>query len=84
MATSARTTVRLKLVNHKQAVTVLTALEPEAVCPLNRRTKIGLVVDEEFLIITVVAVDTVALRAAVNTYLRWVGSAVNVLGLLDA
>jgi tRNA threonylcarbamoyladenosine modification (KEOPS) complex Pcc1 subunit len=83
MATSANTTIRLKLKNQKQVDTLLTALKPEAGSPLNRRTQISLAAEDIFLVLSVEAEDTVALRAALNAYLRWIGSAVNVIELVE-
>ena len=37
-----------------------------------------------FLVLNVEAKDTVALRAALNAYLRWIGSAVNVLETVES
>ncbi|MCW4024630.1 MAG: KEOPS complex subunit Pcc1 [Candidatus Bathyarchaeota archaeon] len=83
MATSAKTTIRFKLKNQKQAATLLNALEPEVNSPLNRRTKISLAAKDAFLVLSVEAEDTVALRAALNAYLRWIGSTVSVLELVE-
>ena len=38
---------------------------------------------EEFLILKIEAKDTVALRAALNAYLRWINSIFNVLGIIE-
>jgi tRNA threonylcarbamoyladenosine modification (KEOPS) complex Pcc1 subunit len=37
----------------------------------------------DFLVLKVEAKDTVALRAALNAYLRWIGSTVKVLEVVE-
>lgn len=83
MATSAKTTVRLKFSSEKQVSTILEALKPEANAPVTRRAKVKLQKDGLFLVLTVEADDTVALRATLNAYLRWVNSAVNVIQAIN-
>jgi tRNA threonylcarbamoyladenosine modification (KEOPS) complex Pcc1 subunit len=39
--------------------------------------------DDNFLVLKVEARDTVALRAALNAYLRWINSTLNVLEVLE-
>jgi KEOPS complex subunit Pcc1 len=76
-------TVRLRLTSAKQAEALAKALQPEVERHLAGRSKVTLIRDSEFLVLTVEAKDTVALRAALNAYLRWINSAVNVLETLD-
>ena len=83
MATRAKATVRLKSASDKQLTTLLKALIPEANAPVIRRAKVKLEKDGSFLVLTVEAEDTVALRSTLNAYLRWVGSAVNVMSLIE-
>ena len=75
----AKATVRLRLSSEKQLTTILDALMPEANRPVNVRAKAVLERDGNFAVLKVEAKDTVALRAALNTYLRWIGSTVKVL-----
>jgi tRNA threonylcarbamoyladenosine modification (KEOPS) complex Pcc1 subunit len=79
----AKATVRLRLSSEKQLTTLLDALAPEAEKPVGTRAKTVLEREGNFLVLKVEARDTVALRAALNAYLRWIGSAVNVLEAVE-
>ena len=79
----AKATIRLRLSSEKQLTTLLDALAPEANRPVNVRAKSALERDGQFLVLKVEAKDTVALRAALNAYLRWIDSAVKVLDTVD-
>ncbi len=83
MATGAKATIRLKFSSEKQVSTILEALTPEANAPVTRRASVKLQKDGLFLVLTVEADDTVALRATLNAYLRWVTSTVNVIQAID-
>jgi len=83
MSTSAKADIRLKLSNQKQVETLLDALNPEANAPVTRRANVKLQKDGLFLAITVEAEDTVALRATLNAYLRWISSTINVIQLAE-
>jgi tRNA threonylcarbamoyladenosine modification (KEOPS) complex Pcc1 subunit len=79
----AKATIRLQLSSEKQLTTLLDALAPEANRPVSVRAKASLERDGKFMVLKVEANDTVALRAALNAYLRWIGSAVKVLEAVD-
>ena len=79
----ARATVRLQFSSEKHLTTLLEALAPEANAPVTRRAKAILEKEGTFLLLKVEAVDTVALRAALNAYLRWIGSTVKVLEVIE-
>ena len=83
MAISAKATIRLKLPSDKQLTTLLNALTPEVNAPVTRRVMIKLEKDGLFLVLAVEAEDTVALRSALNAYLRWIGSTINVMELIE-
>ncbi len=83
MSTSAKAEIRLKLANQKQVKTLLDALTPEANAPVTRRANIKLQKDGLFLVLVVEAKDTVALRATLNAYLRWINSTVNVMQFVE-
>ncbi len=83
MSTSAKAEIRLKLANQKQVKTLLDALTPEANVPVTRRASIKLQKDGLFLVLVVEAKDTVALRATLNAYLRWINSTVNVMQFVE-
>ena len=79
----AKATVRLRLSSEKQITTILDALAPEANRPVKVRAKATLERDGDFAVLTVESKDTVALRAALNAYLRWIGSTVKVLETVE-
>jgi tRNA threonylcarbamoyladenosine modification (KEOPS) complex Pcc1 subunit len=79
----AKATVRLRFSSEKQLTTLLDALAPEAEKPVGMRAVVVLEREGNFLVLKVEAKDTVALRAALNAYLRWIGSAVNVLEVVE-
>ena len=83
MATKAKATVRLKFASDKQLATLLDALTPEANAPAIRRANVKLEKNGSFLVLTVEAEDTVALRSTLNAYLRWVSSTVDVTSLVE-
>ena len=79
----AKATIRLRLSSEKQLTTLLEALAPEANRPVTTRAKAVLEREGSFLVLKVEAKDTVALRAALNAYLRWIGSALKVLEVIE-
>ncbi len=79
----AKATIRLRLSSERQLTTLIDALAPEANRPVNLRTKAVLERDGDFAVLKVEAKDTVALRAALNAYLRWIGSTVKVLETVE-
>ena len=79
----AKASVRLRFSSEKQLTTLLNALAPETNRPVNLRARTALDRDGNFLVLKVEAKDTVALRAALNAYLRWIGSAVKVLEVVE-
>jgi tRNA threonylcarbamoyladenosine modification (KEOPS) complex Pcc1 subunit len=79
----AKATIRMRLSSEKQLNTLLDALTPEAEKPVGKRAKATLEKEGSFLVLKVEAKDTVALRAALNAYLRWIGSAVKVLDVVE-
>ncbi|MGD0451503.1 MAG: KEOPS complex subunit Pcc1 [Candidatus Bathyarchaeia archaeon] len=83
MAIRAKATVLLKFNSKKQLTALLDALMPEACAPVTRRANVKLEKDGLFLLLTVEADDTVALRSTLNAYLRWINSAVNVIDVVE-
>lgn len=75
--------VRLKIPSGKRLETVFNSLKPEVTNVTTKRSRTVLEKKEEFLILKIEARDTVALRAALNTYLRWINSILSVLGVLE-
>ena len=82
MRASAR--IALKLLYDRHLETVLVALEPEIERPLSVRSSVSLAQEDECLVLRVEARDTVALRATLNAYLRWIGSLLHTLDILNA
>jgi len=79
----AKATVRLRLSSQKHLTTLLEALAPEAKSSVSLRTKAVLEREGDFAVLKVEANDTTALRAALNAYLRWIGSTMNVLEVIE-
>ena len=79
----AKAVVRLKFPSEKRLEIVFNALEPEVDKPVTMRSRAKLEKGDNFLVLKVEARDAVALRAALNAYLRWINSMVNVLEVLE-
>lgn len=79
----ARAAVRLKFPSEKQLETILRSLEPEVKSPTSTRSQASLAKKGDCLILKIEAKDTVALRAALNAYLRWINSMLNVFQILE-
>ncbi|MGB9713617.1 MAG: KEOPS complex subunit Pcc1 [Candidatus Bathyarchaeales archaeon] len=79
----AKAVVKLKLPSRKHLEIFAKALEPEVKKPATSRSKANIEKREKFLVLTVEARDTVALRAALNAYLRWISSIMNVIEVLE-
>jgi tRNA threonylcarbamoyladenosine modification (KEOPS) complex Pcc1 subunit len=75
--------VRLRFSSEKHLTALFKALAPESEAPPTKRAKTILEKEGKFLILKVEAEDTVALRATLNAYLRWIGSTVNVLKIVE-
>lgn len=69
--------VRLKFSSEKQLKIVLGALKPETETSATRRSKVHMKTEDERLVLEFRAKDTSALRAAINSYLRLIGVAMN-------
>ncbi|MDR0318435.1 MAG: hypothetical protein LBI09_00155 [Nitrososphaerota archaeon] len=83
MAVKTDAIIRLKFSDPKQLATAVTALEPEINSPVTHRANVTLQVHDCFLVLTITAKDTVALRAMSNVYLRWIASTVNILEVIE-
>lgn len=80
--TKAKATLRLKFPSEKQLHAVVAALTPEVQKPLAGRAEVTLERQDTYLVLHVLARDTVALRSTLNAYLQWVSSALNVVEVL--
>ena len=83
MSTSAKASVNVKFGDAKQLAAAVAALKPEVNAPVTHRARVDLQIKGDLLVLTVDADDTVALRATVNAYLRWIASTVNVIELIE-
>jgi tRNA threonylcarbamoyladenosine modification (KEOPS) complex Pcc1 subunit len=79
----AQAAVRLPFETKKQLLALLTALKPEVERQVGTRSTVALTADGLILVLFIKAEDTVALRAALNAYLRWINSASTVLNALE-
>ena len=79
----AKATVRLPFTSEKRLNALVNALTPEINKQITTRSKTTLTKENPFLVLNVEANDTVALRAALNSYLRWINSTVNVLEAVE-
>lgn len=79
----ANAVLRLKFPSQRHLEIVFKALVPEVRKTPTMRSRAFLEKDDTFLVLKIEANDTVALRAAVNAYLRWIESIGNVLGVLE-
>ena len=75
--------VRLPFKSEKQLKALANALTPEVQRQVGARFKVTLTEDIFDLVLKVEAEDTVALRAALNAYLRWIDSMSNVLEMME-
>ena len=71
--------VRQKFPSEKRLEIVFKALKPEVDKPATMRSRAKLEKGDNFLVLKVEAGDTVALRAALNAYLRWINSMIRLL-----
>jgi tRNA threonylcarbamoyladenosine modification (KEOPS) complex Pcc1 subunit len=62
---------------------VFKALQPDVRKPATLRSSSSLTREDGILVLRVSARDTAALRAALNAYLRWIGSLKSVLEVLE-
>lgn len=83
MSLSAKAVVCLKFPNKKQLTVLLDALVPETQTMQTTRANAKLETNGLFLILSIEAEDTVALRATLNAYLRWINSTLNVIQLIE-
>jgi len=83
MVMHARCGCKILFPDKRSLETVLEALKPEVKKPPTMRSRATLEKEGKFLVLKVEARDTVALRAALNAYLRWINSVTKVLEVLE-
>ena len=69
--------------NEKLLGVIETALVPEAETPSSDRSKTKVMIEDNYLVIQTYASDTTALRASLNSYLRWVDGIQNIVENLE-
>jgi tRNA threonylcarbamoyladenosine modification (KEOPS) complex Pcc1 subunit len=74
---NAQATIRLNFVSGKQLQVVLQALTPETETSSTHRSKVYMTTEGQGLVLDFRAKDTSALRAAINSYLRLIGVAID-------
>jgi KEOPS complex subunit Pcc1 len=74
--------IRLKLSSKELLKIVFKALEPEVKKPSTIRSSVALRKEGDFLVLSVEAKDTMALRATLNAYLRWINSIMSTIEIL--
>jgi KEOPS complex subunit Pcc1 len=79
----AKATIRLQFSSEKRLTALVNALTPEINRQITTRSKTTLTKEKQFLVLDVEAKDTVALRATLNAYLRWINSTMNVLETVE-
>jgi tRNA threonylcarbamoyladenosine modification (KEOPS) complex Pcc1 subunit len=79
----AKAIVKLKFLSERNLHIVFEALQPETRKNATMRSEANLMENGEFLVLEIGAKDSVALRAAVNAYLRWIDSTIKVLNMLE-
>ncbi|RJS67971.1 hypothetical protein CW680_00815 [Candidatus Bathyarchaeota archaeon] len=71
-ASKAYATIRISLPSERESAIIYKALKPETESSPTPRSKVNIDKDGKTLTLTFKASDTTALRAAVNSYLRWI------------
>lgn len=78
-----RAEIVLRLDSKKRAEAIYQALKPETHCSTGERSKVRMKLTKRDLQITVCAKDLNALRAALNSYLRWVSGCGDLANVID-
>jgi tRNA threonylcarbamoyladenosine modification (KEOPS) complex Pcc1 subunit len=71
--------IELKFKDYKTAKALFSALKPETLKPPSKRSKTSITLKKNFLTINFQAKDSTALRAAVNSYLRYAAAWLNII-----
>jgi len=79
-----RIVVHLNFPAEERLKSVLGALEPETKTPPSPRSRVKVEGRGSSLILSFEATDTSALRAAVNSYLRWIGLVNDMCSAIDS
>jgi tRNA threonylcarbamoyladenosine modification (KEOPS) complex Pcc1 subunit len=79
----AQAVIRLNISSEKSLNVVLGSLKPETETSSTSRSKVDIKTEGQTLILDFRATDTSALRAAMNSYLRLIGVAMNIQKLTE-
>jgi tRNA threonylcarbamoyladenosine modification (KEOPS) complex Pcc1 subunit len=79
----AQAVIRLNFSSEKSLNVVLGALKPETETSSTSRSNVDMNTEGQMLILDFRATDTSALRAAMNSYLRLIGVAMNIQKLTE-
>jgi KEOPS complex subunit Pcc1 len=83
MSNSGKADIRLKFANPNQVIVLMDALTPETNSSATRRANVKLEKEGSFLVLSIKAEDTIALRATLNAYLRWINAAISTIAVLE-
>ncbi len=78
-----RAEIAIELSSKRHAEAIYKALKPETKHSIGPRSKVAILLRGKALEIVVFARDISALRAAVNSYLRWVSSSTDLIRSID-
>jgi len=78
-----RAEIAIELSSRRHAEAVYKALKPETMHSIGPRSKVTILLKGKTLQIGVFAKDISALRAAVNSYLRWVSGSADLILVVD-
>jgi len=76
--------VKFEFESERVLETVYSALKPETLSAPTERSRAHIEINGKNLILKLEAKDSIALRAALNSYLRWVKLIIEVLNFLEA
>ncbi|MEM2228349.1 MAG: KEOPS complex subunit Pcc1 [Candidatus Bathyarchaeia archaeon] len=76
--------IQLKFKDYKAAKAFFLALKPEILKPPSKRSKASLTLKKNILTINFQAKDSTALRAAINSYLRYAAAWMNIIETLES
>lgn len=79
----AEATINIEFKSEKILETVFNSLKPETLSAPTKRSRAHIWVNGKTLMIKFEARDTTALRAALNSYLRWIKLIVEIIQFLD-
>lgn len=79
----AKATVRLPLESERKLTALIKALTPEVSKQIGERSQATITRDQLSVVLNVEAEDIIALRSALNAYLRWINSTLSVMDVVS-